>query len=256
MADLNLTPSLVVAQQRGKRASGVAAAAVTAGLAVCRDAATGRWLAASAVAATSRGRTPGGLALNAAANGQPVAVHRRGLIDLGEDLLTVGVVYYLSPTSGRLCLLGDLEPGDAIVAIGLAYSARLLSVSIQVLDLGDGAIDDPPVNTVLPSILGVAQVGELLSVDLGDWDNSPSTYAVQWRLNGVAITGETADEYLVDDVDEGGLITVTVTATNIAGSTSATSLATAPVEPAPVEGGGEGTLDFSDPDNSGLIGLL
>lgn len=225
MANLVFTAALVVGQRPALRGSGLGAQALTAGLVVYRDGQLG-WKPAAAGASTTRARTPQGLALNAAGADQPFVVQRRGVVDFGSNVLTPGAVYYLSPTAGKLCPLADLTEDDAIIAVGMAFSARLFNINILPLSFGAGAVDAAPVNTLLPSIIGDAVVGETLSVDLGEWDNSPTSYAVQWKLGGVAISGETDDDYLVDDADEGGVITVTVTATNSIGSTSATSLGT------------------------------
>lgn len=253
MADIVIDPALVLG--RGRRGSGMAAGAASAGQLVYRDA-FGRWAPASAAAVTSRARTPGAVALNAVAEGQPLALQRGGLIDLGADLLVAGVVYYLSATPGRLCRLSDLDEGEAVVAAGVAFSARLLWVSIVPLGAGDAAIDDPPVNVALPVILGVAQVGVELLVAEDAWEGDPTSFDYQWRRAGADIDGAEAQTYTPVEADLGSVLSCAVTANNAAGSTLALSANTAAVIAAD-EGGGEGgELDFSDPDNSGLIGLL
>jgi hypothetical protein len=56
-----------------------------------------------------------------------------------------------------------------------------------------------------------------------------ATYAYQWKRGGVNISGATSNSYLLVIADLGANITVTVTATNPAGSASATSAARGPV---------------------------
>lgn len=85
------------------------------------------------------------------------------------------------------------------------------------------ANDGRPRNTVLPVITGTPTVGQVLTSDTGTWINEPDSYTYQWKRAGVAITGETNSTYTVVEADVDQSITVTVTATNIAGSTSATS---------------------------------
>ena len=92
---------------------------------------------------------------------------------------------------------------------------------------GDGFVT-VPANTSVPTIDGTEQVGEVLTVTPGVWDegNAPTTYAYQWKNAGVAITDATDLTYELQATDEGDLITVTETATNEEGSVSATSAAT------------------------------
>jgi hypothetical protein len=55
------------------------------------------------------------------------------------------------------------------------------------------------------------------------------SYAYQWKRNGAAISGATANTYTQVTADIGAMITATVTATNAAGSASATAAAVGPV---------------------------
>lgn len=80
-----------------------------------------------------------------------------------------------------------------------------------------------PSNTVAPAITGTATTGSVLSCSTGTWTGSPTSYAYQWKRNGVTIAGATANTYTLQVADEGQAITCTVTATNAGGSTAATS---------------------------------
>ncbi len=86
-----------------------------------------------------------------------------------------------------------------------------------------------PVNALLPSIAGVAQVGQTLTVNVGNWTGGAMVFTYQWKLAGVDISGATNATYDPVVGDIGDPITVTVTATNSAGSATATSGATADV---------------------------
>ena len=87
----------------------------------------------------------------------------------------------------------------------------------------------PPANTVLPTISGTAQQGQTLTASNGTWTGSPTSFAYRWRdcdASGGAcadIAGETAQSYAAGQSDVGHTLRVVVTATNAAGSTSATS---------------------------------
>jgi RHS repeat-associated protein len=91
-----------------------------------------------------------------------------------------------------------------------------------------------PGNTAAPSISGTMLSGSPLTAANGSWTGtSPLTYAYQWqRCDGFGLTcspvpGATASSYTPSDADIGATFEITVTATNTAGSASATSPATA-----------------------------
>ena len=87
-----------------------------------------------------------------------------------------------------------------------------------------------PTNTVLPSISGLLQDGGLLSVATGSWSGSqPISYAIQWQIcNALGeackdLTRATGASLQLDPSEIGKTLAAVVTATNAAGSTSATS---------------------------------
>ena len=90
-----------------------------------------------------------------------------------------------------------------------------------------------PVNTAAPTVSGTAKVGEQLEASSGTWTGGVGSYSYQWQRcdqNGascVAVTDATAKAYGVRSVDAGNTLRVVVTATNLSGSTNATSGATA-----------------------------
>ncbi|HEX8066223.1 MAG TPA: hypothetical protein VF520_06835 [Thermoleophilaceae bacterium] len=98
----------------------------------------------------------------------------------------------------------------------------------------------PPVNTALPTIGGTVQDGQTLSAADGTWTGTPTiSYAYQWRRCDAAgascsdVSGATASTYVATSGDVGSTLRVVVTATNSAGSASATSAETATVAAAP-----------------------
>jgi hypothetical protein len=90
-----------------------------------------------------------------------------------------------------------------------------------------------PTNTGLPSISGVLQDGSLLSAATGTWTGSePISYAYQWQLCNAlgeackAIEGAIGSSLKLDPSEIGKTLALLVTATNAAGSSSATSTVT------------------------------
>ena len=93
-----------------------------------------------------------------------------------------------------------------------------------------------PANTVAPTITGSAQAGQVLTAVPGTWTGTqPIAYAYAWRRcdSGGAIcapiSGATGSSYTVATADVGSTLRVVVTASNAAGSGTATSAATAQV---------------------------
>jgi hypothetical protein len=98
----------------------------------------------------------------------------------------------------------------------------------------------PPTNTSPPTITGTAQVNQTLTSDPGIWSGTqPIAYAFQWLRCDASggscssIVGATATTYAVSPADVGSTIAVAVTASNSAGSATATSAQTAVVSAAP-----------------------
>jgi hypothetical protein len=87
----------------------------------------------------------------------------------------------------------------------------------------------PPAVVNLPSVSGVAQLGQTLTGSNGTWKGQPTSYTGQWlRCNqaGAAcapIAGATNGLYTLTGADLGQTIRFGITATNAAGSTQATS---------------------------------
>lgn len=89
---------------------------------------------------------------------------------------------------------------------------------------------EPPSNTVSPAISGTLLVGQTLSSTAGTWAGSlPLAYGYQWQRCDVLgescldISGATHSSYVLDTDDVGSTLRVVVTASNSAGSISATS---------------------------------
>lgn len=131
MADLTITPgNVITGDASGIDRSGYAGATITAGQVVYQDAATQRWLLADDNSATVAARVPGGIALNGASNGQPLAVQRSGDITIGATM-AAGVVYYLSDVPGGICPVADLAAGEYPSSLGIAKSTTVLGLNIN-----------------------------------------------------------------------------------------------------------------------------
>src|SRR5919204_521248 len=94
----------------------------------------------------------------------------------------------------------------------------------------------PPADTTPPSISGQPMVGKTLTASPGDWTGTdPISVAYQWQrcdsggANCSAISGATGSSFVVPAGDLGATLRVAVTATNSAGSATASSPATPPV---------------------------
>jgi RHS repeat-associated protein len=111
-----------------------------------------------------------------------------------------------------------------------------------------------PANKVKATVSGVAQEGQTLSADVGIWEGSPSlSYTYQWEHCNASggscsnVSGATKSTYLLTDGDAGDTLRVVVTATNLAGSATSTSEATAVASVAEVFSSVFGVGDFVHP---------
>lgn len=129
-ADLVVTPASVLAGSNAVVEHGHAGETITAGQFVYRSSTTGEYMKADADGASAEIRTPRGVALNGASDGQPLAIARSGNVTIGATM-TAGVAYYLSGTAGGIAPLADVGTGEYVVLLGLASSTTVLGVDIQ-----------------------------------------------------------------------------------------------------------------------------
>lgn len=101
-----------------------------------------------------------------------------------------------------------------------------------------------PANTALPEVSGTTIVGQTLTASTGTWSGYPAPgYSYRWQLcdvlggNCQPIQGATVQTYVIGANAVNGRIAVTVTATNAAGSASATSPTVGPVSGPPYNSG-------------------
>lgn len=129
MADLVITAANVLAGSGARTKTGTAGEAVTAGQVVAL-ASDRTYMLADDNSATAAIRSPKGIALHAAAAGQPLTIIERGPVNIGATL-TPGIVYYLSDTPGGICPVADLAAGEYVSPLGIATSASTLALAIQ-----------------------------------------------------------------------------------------------------------------------------
>jgi hypothetical protein len=130
MTDISLSAANVVSQGSSTITHGVAGAAITAGQLVYKEKSSGKFKLADNDGATAEVKTAYGMALNGAADGQPLAVLLSGEVALGS-VLTAAARYYLSDTPGGIAPEGDLSDGMNLCLIGIAKSATVLSFKIH-----------------------------------------------------------------------------------------------------------------------------
>lgn len=130
MADLVVTAANVVAGSGAKKVTGTAGATITAGQVVYFDTTDSKYKLADTDSATAAVRSPAGIALNGAANNQPLTVLTAGPVTIGATV-AVGDVYYLSGNAGGLAPAADLAAGDYPCIIGICTSTSVLDVKIH-----------------------------------------------------------------------------------------------------------------------------
>ena len=92
----------------------------------------------------------------------------------------------------------------------------------------EGPADVAPANTAVPVITGTTALGDTLTATAGTWTGTPEpTFVYQWTRGGADIAGATSATNVIVAEDQGTNIAVKVTATNTAGSATATSANTA-----------------------------
>lgn len=178
-------------------------------------------------------------------DGQSGPRHAFARVD-GGPLVPLATGATSTPAPG--CLAGQWLPGCATSATGeatvdLPAVAGLHTIEFVVEDgVGNRAsaaatatLVLPPANLTAPAIGGRPQVGQTLTVTPGTWSNEPTTLTTRFEritADGIVSLGE-GDSAVLGRADVGATIRVTVTAANVAGTTSASSVAVGPVLPAP-----------------------
>jgi hypothetical protein len=160
----------------------------------------------------------------------------------GSAPISYAYQWQLCNALGEACKAIEGATGSSL-ELGPSEIGKTLDVLVTATNLaGSSSVTSPltsliagilPKNTALPSISGVLQDGSLLSGAGGTWTGSePISYAYQWQLCNAlgeackTIEGATGSNLKLDPSEIGKTLALLVTATNAAGSTSATSSVT------------------------------
>src|SRR4029077_2503374 len=146
--------------------------------------------------------------------------------------------------------------GTATLQIGNDTAAQAFGIVADTISVQSGSSTTTataPANTSPPTITGTAQQGLTLNAGPGTWSGTqPINYTYQWQrcdssgANCSPISGVTAPTYTPSSADVGSTLEVTVSASNMAGSATASSVPTAVVLPGSVP---------PPPPPSGLVAL-
>ena len=130
MADLAPTAANVLAEDGAvSKGEHVAGATIAAGDWLYMDTANDNVMKLAQADGTALEATVYGVALNSAAVGQPVLVARSGDLDYG-CVLTVGEIYILSATAGKICPSADLASSSYCSIVGVGTVADNLKLNI------------------------------------------------------------------------------------------------------------------------------
>ena len=115
------------------------------------------------------------------------------------------------------------------VVVTASNSVGSMSASSASTPVVEG-VNAPPTNTSPPMIKGTAQQGQALTASPGVWSGTqPISYAYQWQdcdsagAHCTPISGATATTYVPTSADLGNTLRVSVTASNVAGVSAASS---------------------------------
>jgi hypothetical protein len=146
-------------------------------------------------------------------------------------------------SAGNSCVNidGATSPTYTLTPSDIGARLRVVVMASNWISSYSQATSDPtpvvaaakPANTASPTVSGTAKRGQTLTASPGSWGGTqPISYAYQWQRCDASgggcgnISGARSQSYILTSSDVGKTIRVVVTATNVAGSASASSAAT------------------------------
>ena len=156
----------------------------------------------------------------------PVLIAANSTFSVGFSLTDGGFVFNTGSIADRTS--GPLTVVNGYHSLSPNSFPNLTNTFHYLVDL-TFTVQDPtiPVNSLAPSVTGIARTGETLSASTGTWSGSPTAYAYQWKRSSTSsgsytdIPSATNNTYLVSESDVGYFIKAAVVASNVAGSSSA-----------------------------------
>jgi hypothetical protein len=104
-------------------------------------------------------------------------------------------------------------------AVTVSYTETFGTVATASAHLLTGPASVPAV-TASPRITGTARPRHTLRCETGTWTQNPTSFTYAWNRNGTPIAGATGASYVVQPIDEGNMLTCSVTATNARGASA------------------------------------
>ncbi|MCU1479922.1 MAG: hypothetical protein JWQ19_708 [Subtercola sp.] len=110
-----------------------------------------------------------------------------------------------------------VQPSDVAKTITVTVTGSAAGyVSIAKTSAATVAVAPAPMTqTPTPTIVGTPQVGVALGVVQGSWLPAPTTFAYQWTVGGVAVSGATGTSYTPIVADLGKTIVIAVTGSSL-----------------------------------------
>lgn len=162
---------------------------------------------------------------------------------LGVGNNSVAIVLHLGTKTGEIRIVfavarvGSIDSlivfaGLPKAQLGVTHAKLLARTSVGRIRTGM-----LPQGTAAPTITGTVAVGQTVTASTGTWLNFPVTYTYQWQrcdaagANCAPIPGATAQTYVLTASEAGSTLEVVVGATNLYGTSMATSPPTVVVPP-------------------------
>lgn len=124
-----------------------------------------------------------------------------------------------TPVSGANGTTYNLTSADVGSQMSVEEFASNSTGPTQVMSIQTAAVtnNSVPVNTAIPTISGITQVGQTLTATYGTWTNNPTSFSGQWYRDGSAISGQSSLTYTITSLDVGHVLTFGDVAFNSSG---------------------------------------